>query len=104
MLPGMGTGTLAPGAVPAAANADAPDGSATKRVRAIESSDAEGRAAGSMARHQRTMASRAGGVSARTSVGDGTLPLRRATATAAGESPEKGRWPVSSSYITRPSE
>ncbi len=50
------------------------------------------------------MASSGGGVSGRTSIGEGTLPLRRATATAAGESPEKGRWPVSSSYITRPRE
>ena len=33
-------------------------------------------------------------------MGDGTPPLRRATATAAGESPLKARRPVSSSYMT----
>ena len=49
------------------------------------------------------MASRAGGMPARTADGDGTEPDSRAIAIEAALSPSNGRRPVSISYRTMPS-
>src|SRR5258705_8599320 len=70
---------------------------------AIEDAD-DHRSAGSVASALRSMATRSAGIPDRNDDGSGAGPARRAIATAAALSASHGRWPVSSSNRTLPSE